>query len=186
VQNGTNIILVRPEGSGWKYSSSLHNTRVKENIKQIADNDRRLMWEKSIARTDSFESMKVFIVIDIFCLIEEVLVLLEDSSYRIFVKEISPTTKVFHRDQMKSNYCSKEAMDRHDSVPVFEDLEVGRQWILKSICWVLWPKISGIGTGSPCCTDTGVPRRRAEDGEDRKVARGCRATANFLPPCFGG
>ena len=28
---------------------------------------------------------------------------------------------------------------------------------------------------SLCCTDTGVPRRRAEDGEDRKVARGHRA-----------
>ena len=51
-------------------------------------------------------------------------------------------------------------------------------------CWVLWPKISGIGTGSPSCTDTGVPRRRAEDGANRKVARRCRATANFSATLF--
>jgi len=44
------------------------------------------------------------------------------------------------------------------------------------LCWVLWPKISGIGTRSPCCTDTGVPRRRAKDGANRKVARECHAT----------
>ena len=53
-------------------------------------------------------------------------------------------------------------------------------------CWVLWPKISGTGTGRPCCASTGVPGwRSAKPRGGRKVAREChvgrggRATCGF-------
>ncbi|KAJ8423433.1 hypothetical protein Cgig2_010127 [Carnegiea gigantea] len=100
---------------GWKW----------ENFKKIANIWGKLIsLGKSIARTDSFESMKVLIVTDIFRTIEgEILLSLEDAGYRIMIKELGPAIQVLSNGPMPTNPPSMEAMGSNDGVVGFEDLE---------------------------------------------------------------
>lgn len=89
-----------------------------ENFSKIAETWGRLIClGKPIYCTDSFESMKVRIVTDIFRRIdEELLLTLEDGGYRVWIKEVGSTTLI---------PCSLavETIDSNDEVLGFEDIE---------------------------------------------------------------
>ena len=79
---------------------------------------------KSIARTDSFNSMKVLIDTGILTSIEgDVILHLEDQGYRIKVKEVGPVFQVGQAPLVSSPSPSAEAMDSNNGVVGFEDLE---------------------------------------------------------------
>jgi len=89
---------------------------------------------KSIARTDSFNSMKVLIDTGIFNSIEgDVILHLEDSGYRLKVKEVGPVFQVGQSPLVSSPSPSAEAMDSNNGVVGFEDLEddgtCGGTWV---------------------------------------------------------
>jgi len=57
---------------------------------------------KSIAHTDSFESIKMLIAIDYFSQIEEeILFTLEDEAHRVIMREIGPTIHQYFSDITK-------------------------------------------------------------------------------------
>ena len=90
-----------------------------ENFKGIANSWGRLInLGKSFVRTDSFESMKILIVNDHFHRIEANFILsLEDSGYRIKVKEISLDVQL-----IQSSTPTMGATDSSDGVLGSEDV----------------------------------------------------------------
>ena len=96
-----------------------------ENFKKIVDLwGRPISLGKSIARTDSFQSMKVLIVTNIFHTIEQEIILsLEDAGYRLMIKELGYAFQLQTKGRTSVKAPSLEAMNSNDGVVGFEDLD---------------------------------------------------------------
>ncbi|KAJ8420246.1 hypothetical protein Cgig2_030826 [Carnegiea gigantea] len=95
-----------------------------ENFDKIASIWGRLITlGKSISRTDSFKSMQLMIVTDVFKRIDhDMLLTLGDEGYRLMTCEVGPTTQIVHNGYGPSNSPPLEKMDSSDEVLGFEDL----------------------------------------------------------------
>jgi len=96
-----------------------------ENFNRIAEIwGRVICLSKPIYRTDSFESMKVLVVTDIFQRIEDNLILvIGDEGYRIFITEIGPALPISQRNCSSPSNPAMENQDSNNDVPGFEDLD---------------------------------------------------------------
>jgi len=95
-RNGTSMITVKREESGLSFFGVPPHGWTWDNFKKVTH-----IWEriaslgKSIARTDSFDSMKVLIDTDRFHTIEaDVILSIKDSGYRLKIKEVGPSVQV--------------------------------------------------------------------------------------------
>ena len=80
------------------------------------------MLGKSIALTESFESMKMLIATDVFTRIEEeILLTLEDEGHRVIVREIATTFQQYISGILNQTPGNKYICDP----PGFEDIEDG-------------------------------------------------------------
>ncbi|KAJ8429155.1 LOW QUALITY PROTEIN: hypothetical protein Cgig2_010021 [Carnegiea gigantea] len=73
---------------------------------------------------DSFESMKVLIVIDILCTSQCDLILnIEDLGYRVLIKDIDSAIQAIQTVQTSPSSPSVEAMDSNEGILGFEDIK---------------------------------------------------------------
>ncbi|KAJ8433576.1 hypothetical protein Cgig2_012589 [Carnegiea gigantea] len=95
--------------------------RMWENFKRISELWGRLITlGKSIACTESFESMKMLVVTDMFYQIEEkILLTIDDKGHRVIVREIGPAIQQ-HIYAHPQNLAPNESTGH---VPGFEDIE---------------------------------------------------------------
>ncbi|KAJ8445424.1 hypothetical protein Cgig2_031237 [Carnegiea gigantea] len=95
-----------------------------ENFKRIASLRGQLITlGKAISRTDSFESMKMLIVTDVFNKIDQDTVLnLGDGDYRLMIREIGTAVQIVHNDYIPFPNTPLENMDSSGDIPGFEDL----------------------------------------------------------------
>ena len=78
---------------------------------------------KPIARTDSFDSMKIIVETDRMHSIKgDIILTIEDLGFRIVVKEVGPAIQVIQKIQPRSTH-PLEATDSNDGVLGFEDIE---------------------------------------------------------------
>jgi len=96
-----------------------------DNFKKVTDIWGRIIClGESIARTDSFDSMKVLIDTDRFYTIEAYVILsIEDSGYRLKMKEVGPSVQVLQPAHIPCSSPLAEAMDSSHRVVGFEDLD---------------------------------------------------------------
>jgi len=95
-----------------------------ENFKRISEVWGRLIsLGKPISRMDSFESMKMLIVTNIFSRIEEeILLTIEDLGYRVTVKELGSVISAVHQYQSIPHPIPAVNKDPNSDVPGFEDV----------------------------------------------------------------
>ena len=96
-----------------------------ENFDKIASLWGRLITlGKAISRTDSFESMKMLIVTDVFNRIDQDVILnLGDGGYRLMIREIGTAVQIVHNDCFPFTNTPIENMDSSGDIPGFEDLQ---------------------------------------------------------------
>jgi len=106
------VVGVPPHG--WKW----------ENFKKIAD-----IWGylislgKPIARTDTFESMRLLIETNILVRIDDDFIFtLGDLGFRVIVRKIGPAFQTLQRPYFSSRH-SDEVADSNGEIPGFEDIE---------------------------------------------------------------
>ena len=78
---------------------------------------------KAISRTDSFASMKMLIVTDVFNRIDQDIVLnLGDGSYRLMIHEIGTAVQIVHNECIPFTNTPLENMNLSGDIPGFKDL----------------------------------------------------------------
>jgi len=109
------VIGVPPHG--WKW----------ENFKKIADIWGYLIYlGKSIAKTDTFESMRLLIETNILVRIDDDFVFtLEDMGFRVIVREISPASQIYQKPY-HSNHHQEEDAGSNDE---YQDLKTLKKFV---------------------------------------------------------